>query len=103
LRDLLHTRLKILAAAVGVALSVAPAAAENAGAPRMIETRPLKLIGDGTAPRPSDGPSAPGASTIATPPLRLIGDRGSAPAPERAPPRAITVETRPLKLIGAKP
>lgn len=84
--------------AVAAALVTAPAASEEAGAPRAIDTPPLKLIGDGTAP----SASPPRIETaIATPPLRLIGD--GAAAPQRTPPQAVTIETRPLKLIGAKP
>jgi hypothetical protein len=79
--------------------------AESHEAPRVIETLPLRLIGDGAKPSFSPAPPAQGQSAIATPPLRLIGDGASAPrdAPGRAPPRSLTIETRPLKLIGAKP
>ena len=91
------------AVAAALVLAAAPSAAENAGAPRVIETRPLKLIGDGAAPA---APAPKSDITIATPPLRLIGDGASAPgapAPDRTPVPAVTIETRPLKLIGAKP
>jgi hypothetical protein len=78
--------------------AAAVARAENAE-PRVIETRPLKLLGDGSTP---PAPPAQNALTITTPPLRLIGD-GSAPTRETPPAARVTIETRPLKLIGAKP
>jgi hypothetical protein len=88
-------------------LAAISAGAPNAGAesfdsPRVIETLPLKLIGDGAAPAPPVAPPSQGAIAIATPPLRLIG-AGAPGAPERTPPQGVIIETRPLKLVGAKP
>jgi hypothetical protein len=74
--------------------------AETSGGPRVIETKPLKLIGDGAA---TSAPPRRDAITIATPPLRLVGDGAKPPRREAAPSMPITIETRPLKLIGAKP
>ncbi len=87
--------LALAAAFAGTALS---AQAEEAR-PRVIETPPLKLFGDGAAPR-----TQPPAErlTITTPALRLVGDGAAAQPDKRAAP-ALTIETRPLKLIGAKP
>jgi hypothetical protein len=95
-----------LSALLLAALSAAAPAtqAESGKAPRVIETRPLKLIGDGAKPSSPTAPPAQGQTAITTPPLRLIGDGASRPdAPGRAPPQTLTIETRPLKLIGAKP
>jgi hypothetical protein len=83
-------------------IASANAQAESSNAPRVIETRPLKLFGDGSTPRVPASPPSQGEIAITTPPLRLIGDGASARrAPERNSPQ--TIETRPLKLIGAKP
>ena len=87
----------VFATAIALA-ATAPNAAAESSAPRVIETPPLKLFGDGTAPI---APPPQAGIAITTPPLRLFGDGAS--APERAPPQAITIETRPLKLIGVKP
>lgn len=85
-------------AALALLAATPRAAGEDRGI-RVIETKPLKLIGDGAAAVPA--PPARPVITIATPPLRLVGD-GAAPRVP-APPAAIAIETRPLKLIGAKP
>jgi hypothetical protein len=95
-----HLRPDFIAGALAAALIAAPAAAEDASAPRVIETRPLKLIGEGAAP---PAPSSKPQIAITTPPLRLIGDGAAAPRGPEQPPPALTIETRPLKLIGAKP
>lgn len=87
-----------LALAAALAGAALPAHAEDAR-PRVIETPPLKLFGDGAAPRAQ--PPAE-ALAITTPPLRLVGDSAAAQPDKPAPP-ALTIETRPLKLIGAKP
>jgi hypothetical protein len=93
-----HPSLLLLAA---LSITSANAQAESSDTPRVFETRPLKLIGDGAASSTPAAPPAQGQIAITTPPLRLVGDGAS--APERTPPQALTIETRPLKLIGARP
>src|SRR5690348_11028406 len=92
----------LLIIATLTALFAPPAAGEDRDA-LVIETRPLKLLGDGAGPSSPAAPPAQGSTEIATPSLKLIGDGASPPrgAPEPVPPLAI--ETRPLKLIGTKP
>jgi hypothetical protein len=98
MRETSRFALRAGAAAALFLLFALPAGAETADSPRAIATKPLKLIGDGTAPA---APPRPEALVIATPPLRLVGD--GAARRETAPAAPLTIETRPLKLLGAKP
>jgi hypothetical protein len=92
-----HIRGRAVIAALPALFAATPALGESA--PRIIETRQLKLIGDGTAPA---APPAQAPVSITTLALRLIGD-GAGPPANQAPTQALIIETRPLKLIGTKP